>query len=781
MKDDKNKKIGLSKILFYALILLPIAVCIWGIAQGESLAAAIQSDIKNGQISMGAGSEFEQEYQINEAAGQRPDFLRFLGLSLKSGIYRIEIDYRCSSDWTNSVHVSMEGGSHHALWENAVGFFSNLEHMDYLVWLWEKTDSFTVHVDYAGIGEFAIKDIRIYKTNQGSICALVLLLVIYSAVGGWLWWKRRHEGNDELKEGKHIMIAFCIIIITSSFPLLVDYCLGGGDMGFHLLRIEGLMEGIKSGQFPVRIQPNWLKEHGYAVSVFYCDTFLLFPALLRLIGFPVIYAYHFFIIIVNAATAFTSYVCCKKLFSSKYIGILGSVLYTLAPYRIYNIYTRNAVGEYTAMIFLPCICLGFAIIFRRKMYDCIQKHERGWIYLVIGFTGVIQSHVISCELIAGFSVLLCVVLYKRFLKKDVFLEILKAALVTFFLNLWYLVPFIDYFVNGDFVFHHTSGRTIQERGLYVAHLFYTWNWAGENEHFDVTGMMDTVPTTIGAALVACILLFMYWVLNTKAEERVRWEYGVAKVTLFLGSIAMLCSLNFFPWDAIQRKGHLFAGLVSNIQFPMRFLLVATMCLSIFGCAIGKLVIDWKDRRIGGIIVAGIMMVGLAGSMFYVNDMVYGKNNVLRLYAAENMGNGAILGAEYLPYGTDLSLISYENIRVSEGIQITQYSKNYLDMEVVCENTAAEEGYINCPMLYYKGYMARDNTSKDPLFVEAGENGTVRVSIPPKFQGKINIWFQSPWSWRFAELLSFITLSGLAFWFVASRRAGHAHVKADSPA
>ena len=42
MKDDKNKKIGLSKILFYALILLPIAVCIWGIAQGESLAAAIQ-------------------------------------------------------------------------------------------------------------------------------------------------------------------------------------------------------------------------------------------------------------------------------------------------------------------------------------------------------------------------------------------------------------------------------------------------------------------------------------------------------------------------------------------------------------------------------------------------------------------------------------------------------------------------------------------------------------------------------------------------------------------
>lgn len=764
MKDDKNKKIGLSRILLYALLLFPVVVCIWGIVQGESLAAALQGDIQNGQISMSAGNEFEQEYRIDEDAGHRPDFLQFLGISLKPGIYRIEIDYRCSSDWTNSVHVSMEGGSHHALWENAIGFFGNLKHMDYLVWLWETTESFTVHVDYSGIGEFAIKDIRIYKTNQGSICALILLLIIYLVAGSWLWWKRRHERKGELKEGKHVLIALCIIIITSSFPLLVDYCIGGGDMGFHLLRIEGLMEGLKSGQFPVRLQPNWLKGHGYAVSVFYCDTFLLFPALLRLIGFPVIYAYHFFIIIVNAATAVTSYVCSKKFFSSKYIGILGSVLYTLAPYRIYNIYTRNAVGEYTAMIFLPCIFLGFAMIFRRKTDDCIQKCERGWLWLVIGFTGVIQSHVISCELVAGFSVLLCVVLYKRLLKKEILLDILKAALATFFLNLWYLVPFIDYFVNGDYVFHHTSARTIQERGLYIAHLFYTWNWAGENEHFDITGMTDTVPTTIGAALLVCVLLFVYWILNTKATERVRWEYGVAKTTLFLGSVAMLCSLNIFPWDAIQRKSHLFSSLVSNIQFPMRFLLVATICLSFFGCAIGKLVMDWKDKRLGRIIVGGVMMIGLMSSIFYVNDMIYGKNNVLRLYAAENMGNGAILGAEYLPYGTDLSLISYENIGASEGIQITQHSKNYLDMEINCENSAAEEGYIDYPMLYYKGYAAKDYTSGAPLFVEAGANGTVRVIVPPKFQGKIGVWFQSPWYWRLSELLSFITLSWLVFRF-----------------
>ena len=742
------------------LLFLPVFWCIWGIARGEQLAAGMHGAAESGHVFQAAGSLSEDGYSIGEESGNVEDFLQMTGISLKPGIYRIEIDYESSSDWTNLIRSSIGGGSYHALMGNDVRVFSGLEHMDYLVWLREKTDSFSVHADYAGTGTFVIKDIRVLKTNQGSICTLVLLLAVYLLAGSYQWWKRRHRDEEKRRNGKYVMAGLTGIVVLSSLPLLVDYYLGGGDMGFHLLRIEGLAEGLKSGQIPVRIQPEWLKGHGYAVSIFYCDTFLLLPALLRLAGFPVFSAYRFFMIAVNLATAWIAYVCFMRLFSSRYIGLLGSVLYTLAPYRLYCVYTRNAVGEYTAMTFLPLICAGFVMVFRNGEAEGTEEERRGRRYLVLGFTGIVQSHVITVELVLAFSVLMCIVLWRYLFRKKVILDMIKAASAVILLNLWYIVPFMDYFITGDFGFKHASARRIQERGLLAAHLFYTWNRAGENEHFNETGMTGTVPATVGAALLICILLFLYWRMHGKKAGTAGWEYGTARVALFIGCTAMLCSLNLFPWDKIQRQNRIFASLVSNIQFPMRFLLVAAVTLSLLGCAAGKLFLNWKGERKGKIIIGCIMAVGVFSSMFYTNDMLFCKDNVLRLYTAENMGNGAILGAEYLPYGTEQALISYQDRRAGEGVRIEEYHADYLEAEIACENKMDGDGYIDCSLLYYKGYRAEESASGEKFRVTAGENGLVRVIVPADFQGKIRVWFEGMWYWRFAEIISLMTLAGM---------------------
>ena len=99
----------------------------------------------------------------------------------------------------------------------------------------------------------------------------------------------------------------------------------------------------------------WLYGHGYANSLFYCDTFLVIPAILRLIGFPMSVSYGGYICLVNLTTAVIAYICFCGIFRNRVTGMFGSMLYTLAPYRVYNIYNRSAVGEYTAMIFLPLL------------------------------------------------------------------------------------------------------------------------------------------------------------------------------------------------------------------------------------------------------------------------------------------------------------------------------------------------------------------------------------------------------------------------------------------
>ena len=180
-------------------------------------------------------------------------------------------------------------------------------------------------------------------------------------------------------------------VVVSSIPLMVDYLFFGADLIFHLGRIEALAQALLSGMPFSRIEPMWLAGHGYANSIFYCDTFLLFPAILRMAGFPLTISYQCYVTAVNLATALIAYTAFKRCFQSAEIGLLGCMLYTLSPYRLYNIYNRASVGEYTAMIFLPLLAWGFLPNFFRR-YEGEELQEE----LADSHAWVFGHYTISC-------------------------------------------------------------------------------------------------------------------------------------------------------------------------------------------------------------------------------------------------------------------------------------------------------------------------------------------------------------------------------------------------
>lgn len=57
------------------------------------------------------------------------------------------------------------------------------------------------------------------------------------------------------------------------------------------------------------------------------------------------------------------------------------------------------------MIFLPLLCYGFYLIFAEDTEDKEYRHY--WLLPVLGFSGIIQSHVLSCEIAGAFTILLC--------------------------------------------------------------------------------------------------------------------------------------------------------------------------------------------------------------------------------------------------------------------------------------------------------------------------------------------------------------------------------------
>ena len=204
-----------------------------------------------------------------------------------------------------------------------------------------------------------------------------------------------------------LFLILCLLGVTllACGPFLTGGLWHGSDLGYHLRRIENIAMGLAAGQFPVRIQSDWVNGCGYAVGVFYGDALLYAPALLRLAGVPVSAAYDAYLFGITLCTAAAGYYAGRRLGGGRCACAAGAVLYTLSAYRLCDVTDRAALGEYTALAFLPLVAAGF---WRTLRPD--RARLPGWALLVLGLSGVLQSHLLSFEmtvLLLALAALLC--------------------------------------------------------------------------------------------------------------------------------------------------------------------------------------------------------------------------------------------------------------------------------------------------------------------------------------------------------------------------------------
>lgn len=134
-----------------------------------------------------------------------------------------------------------------------------------------------------------------------------------------------------------------------------------------------------------------------------------------------------------------------------------------------------------------------------------------------------------------------------------------------------------------------------------------------------------------------------------------------------------------------------------------------------------------------------------------------------------MGYGHIAGAEYLIEGTDYDRLTFAGVEASDGVEIYDYGKSYLDVAFGCANPTDEDGFVDLPLLLYKGYRAVDADTGGRMQVCAGENQVVRVVVPGHFEGKLEVSFVPPFYWRGSELVSVCTVAVLAAAWQKCRR------------
>lgn len=150
-----------------------------------------------------------------------------------------------------------------------------------------------------------------------------------------------------------------ILLIASAFiciPLLNKNLNIAYDDGVqHICRLMGTMQSITEGQvFPV-IMSNFCNGFGYSWNLFYSPLTAYFPLLFKLIGVSYLACIKLFMFLVVFLSGVAMYFFTNEVTKNKKISVLAGIFYIFAPYRLTDMYLRNALAELTSFIFIPLI------------------------------------------------------------------------------------------------------------------------------------------------------------------------------------------------------------------------------------------------------------------------------------------------------------------------------------------------------------------------------------------------------------------------------------------
>ncbi|MBQ2804088.1 MAG: hypothetical protein IJF07_09355 [Lachnospiraceae bacterium] len=435
-----------------------------------------------------------------------------------------------------------------------------------------------VVLEYQGTEPLTITELEITKTNKGARIWVVSILMgsflINSLVMLYVYWGKY---SVTLKE---VITYFGTLALAAlaSMPVFTDYLIQNLQLNENLQRIELLAAGKPDFSFQSKL-------------------FWMLPAFFRWVGFPVGVCYSIFIIVINLATVWVTYMVFTRLFQNCCLGIFGSILYTLMPYRLECIYGMGDVGEVLAMIFLPVVCYGWYLLFApaKKQYT----EDASWLVLGLGLSGILHAKLLSLGIVLCFMILAGLLQLKAVVAKKTFIRLLKVTGVILVCNLWYLLPVVEVAVKDYSWYETIAGRHIQEYGIRLEHISF---------HMQYLGVL---------AIVIGIVVFLS--LARRYQNNNCQQGGIR--ALVVGVVAWILSTAYFPWGAIQISNRITGTLIPLLGSPARLQSVAAICLVIVVCIAGYWMLDQRS------VVERVLYFGSVGGC-YLLAAIYQVNSIL---------------------------------------------------------------------------------------------------------------------------------------------------------
>ncbi len=388
-----------------------------------------------------------------------------------------------------------------------------------------------------------------------------------------------------------LVIAFTIPTFTSLlrpgyFPMHDD---------LQVMRIYQMELCFKDGQLPCRWVLDMGYRYGYPQFEYYGPLPYYLMTTTRLFHLPLFEAMKFGFILALILGNLAMFLLASSLFGV-WGGFLSAMVYAYAPFRASDLFSRGAMGESWAFVFLPLIL--FALL---KLLN--RPNLKSAAFLALFYAGLLLTHNISTLI---FSPMIALIVVFFLLSHPNRKSLIKYGLISL---IWSVAIAATFFlpVLLEKGYAHTESLT---RGYfnYLAHfvtlkqLFFTSFWGyGSSE----IGPTDDLSFFLGPVQVFLFLISLFFVFANLIRKRIdRAGQVVLLSTSFLAFSLFMTHQKSTPlWKILP---------LDYLQFPWRFLVTANFFLALI---VGFLVVQVRQSK-------QFLLAAVFGSLVFFTNVSY---------------------------------------------------------------------------------------------------------------------------------------------------------------
>ncbi len=543
------------------------------------------------------------------------------------------------------------------------------------------------------------------------------------------------------KENVKCAIILFIAAMFVCMPLLsnkIDITYDDGIQ--HIARLMGTYQSITEGQsFPV-IMSNFCNGFGYSWNLFYSPLTAYLPLIFKIFGASFVGCIKMLMFVCVYSSCIAMYFCTKEITKNRKIALIAGIFYAFAPYRLTDMYIRNALAELATFTFLPMVFQGLYGILK-------NKPKREYIFMT-GCIGLILTHTVITMYVA---ILCFIYLLTQFRKlkenKKIILKIVAYLGIILIVTSFFWMPLLEHKLSTNYeVFKH--GRMERTEVLIALKLDFI--------DLFITKSSNIMIFEIG--LVSIVVLALTPLSIKKMTKKFKQTdcYYFYIFSLAVSIICCFMTLDIFPFEKLP-------SILKMLQFSFRLLEFSAFFLSfVVAINIGVLAskIKYKDITIilGALMITTLMLCSHLN--FTENEIDESKlwpavavtKDTKRVHAGcasfEYLPCKAFENRKYIEDRTDDVVV----ISGTATIENKQKDGTNLTCDIV---NASEETQIELPYIYYLGYKVtlESNGKKQNLKTFETENGFVGIKVSNVENGKLKVEYSGTSIMHFSRFIS----------------------------